>query len=231
MGFDLICEVDDPPGHGSHHRPGAWFATTTSSTREPSTLAEGSDASTIETAAVRSVPSCLGEEFEAVYAAGAHDREVSPVEGCRLGDIETFGGGDDRCIDRSERQVWILAHQFGDAQPIGCRHGFDAEFTRGQVTQETGFSMCAETTSDEVDHLGDHQGRDDQGTEMRQEEIKGLVVVPVVGVNVSIKRPGIDQDRYLATSAVRSSSIRSAMSSRPLRPAPAARSRRSRPPR
>lgn len=59
---------------------------------------------------------------------------------------------------------------------------------------------------------------------MCQEEIKGLVMVPVVGVDVGVERPGVDQDRYLATSAARISSIRSEMSSRPLRPAAAARS-------
>lgn len=56
-------------------------------------------------------------------------------------------------------------------------------------------------------------------------------MMSVVGVDVGVERPGVYQDRYLVTSAARSSSIRSEMSSRPLRPAPAARSRRSRPPR
>ena len=59
---------------------------------------------------------------------------------------------------------------------------------------------------------------------MGQEEFKRLVMVSVVGVDVGVERPGVDQDRYFATSAARISSIRSEMSSRPLRPAPAARS-------
>ena len=59
---------------------------------------------------------------------------------------------------------------------------------------------------------------------MGQEEIKGLVMVPVIGVDVGVERPCVDQDRYLATSAARISSILSEMSSRPLRPAAAARS-------
>lgn len=58
---------------------------------------------------------------------------------------------------------------------------------------------------------------------MGQEEVKGVVMVPVVGVDVGVERSGVDQDRYFATSAARISSMRSEMSSRPLRPAPAAR--------
>lgn len=163
--------------------------------------------------------------------ARAHDREVSAVESRKLGDIEAFGGGDDRRIDRPERKISIFVHQLGDAQPIRYCHGFDAEFTSGQVTEETDLGICAEATSDEVDHLGYHQGRDDQWTWMPQEKVEGCVVMSVVGVDIGVERPGVDQDRYLVTSAARSSSIRSEMSSRPLRPAPAARSLRSRPPR
>jgi len=47
-------------------------------------------------------------------------------------------------------------------------------------------------------------------------------MVTVVGVDVGIQRSGVDQESYRSTSAARISSIRSEMSSRPLRPAPAA---------
>ena len=66
---------------------------------------------------------------------------------------------------------------------------------------------------------------------MRQKKIKGTAVMSVVGVDIGVERSGVDQDRYWVTSTARSSSIRSEMSSRPLRPAPAARSWRFRPPR
>lgn len=42
---------------------------------------------------------------------------------------------------------------------------------------------------------------------MRQEKVEGLVVRSVV--DVGVERTSVDQDRYLVTSAARSSSIRS----------------------
>ena len=58
---------------------------------------------------------------------------------------------------------------------------------------------------------------------MGEQEVKRLAVVTVVGVDVGIQWSSVDQDGYFATSDARISSIRSEMSSRPLRPAPAAR--------
>ena len=58
---------------------------------------------------------------------------------------------------------------------------------------------------------------------MGEQELKRLAVVAVVGIDVGVERSGVDQGGYLATSAARISSMRSEMSSRPLRPAPAAR--------
>lgn len=138
-------------------------------------------------------------------------------------DVQTLSSGNNRGIDRSQWQVPILAHQFGDAQPVPRRHRLDRELACGQVAQETDFGICAEPSSDEVDHFGDNERWDDQRTGMAQEELEAVVMVPVVGVDVGIKRPSVDQDRYSTTSTARISSIRSDMSSRPLRPAPAAR--------
>jgi len=54
-------------------------------------------------------------------------------------------------------------------------------------------------------------------------------VIAVVGVDVGVERAGVDEEGYGVTSAARISSMRSEMSSRPLRPA-AARNRRGGPP-
>ena len=59
----------------------------------------------------------------------------------------------------------------------------------------------------------------------------GLHHIAVVGVDVGIQRSRIDENSYRPTSAARISSIRSEISSRPLRPTPAARRRRCWPPR
>ncbi len=177
------------------------------------------------------IGSLSGQEIEAGDVSGANDREVPSIDCCNLVEIETFSGGYYRCVHRPKRQFPVLAHEFGDAQPVSCCHGIDRELARGQITQETHFCFRAESGSDEVDHLGDHQGWNDEGTGMGQQEIEGVMMVTVVGVDVGVKRPGVYEESYLATSATRISSMRSEMSSRPLRPAPAARRRRSFPPR
>ena len=58
---------------------------------------------------------------------------------------------------------------------------------------------------------------------MLQQQVERFDVVPVVGINVGVERPCVDEEGYRVTSAARISSIRLEMSSRPLRPAPAAR--------
>jgi hypothetical protein len=70
--------------------------------------------------------------------------------------------------------------------------------------------------------LGDHQGRDDQRAGVRAEQLQAGEMMAVVGVDRGVEGAGVDNDRYLGTSAARISSIRSEMSVRPLRPAPAA---------
>ncbi len=61
---------------------------------------------------------------------------------------------------------------------------------------------------------------------MVQQELERFGVVAVVGIDVGVERSRVDEEGYRATSAARISSMRSEMSSRPLRPAPAARRRR-----
>jgi hypothetical protein len=170
-------------------------------------------------------------EFECVGMGGANDGEVPSVECGDLGDSQPFGCCHDRTVDGSQRQVPILTHQFGDAEPVACHDRLDGEFARREITQEADLGFGAKPCSDEVGHLGDHEYRHDQWTGMLQQELERFGVVPVVGVDVGIERPGVDEEGYRATSAERISSMRSEMSSRPLRPAPAARRRRWRPPR
>ncbi len=58
---------------------------------------------------------------------------------------------------------------------------------------------------------------------MVQQELERFGVMAVVGIDVGIERSRVDEEGYRVTPAARISSIRSEMSSRPLRPAPAAR--------
>lgn len=168
-----------------------------------------------------------GEKRECSDMLGTHDGEVAPVDRRDLGDAQALGGSDDRGIHRPERQGAVARDQFGDPQPVRDRHRLNGERPAGQVPEEANLGPCAETSHQEVDHLGDDQGRDDERPRVGLEQFEGGRVVRVIGVDVGVQRSGVDDERgYRATSAARISSMRSETSLRPLCPAPAARSRR-----
>lgn len=54
---------------------------------------------------------------------------------------------------------------------------------------------------------------DDQRAPMRFEERQAGAVVPIVGIDVGVERPGVDDESYGDISEVSISSMRSAMSS------------------
>jgi len=121
-------------------------------------------------------------------------------------------------------QVAVQGGQLNDAQPIGGNHGLDAERAACEVAEEAHFGFRTETITEQVGNLGDDEHGDDQRAGVRFEKLQRWHVVGVVGVDVRIKRPRVDNKRtYRKTSAARISSIRSEMSVRPLRPAAAAR--------
>lgn len=59
---------------------------------------------------------------------------------------------------------------------------------------------------------------------MGLQEVEACRVMPIIGIDVGVQGPRIDEDGYRVISELRSSSIRSEMSLTPLLPAPAARS-------
>jgi len=65
---------------------------------------------------------------------------------------------------------------------------------------------------------------------MVSQQFESGAVIAVVGVDIGVERAGVDEEGYGVTSAARISSMRSETSSRPLRPAAAARNRRGGPP-
>ena len=154
---------------------------------------------------------------------GTYDREVLPVECCDLSDVKPLGCSHYRCVNGSEGEIPVPADQLGDAEPVTGHHRLDDELPGGEIAQEPDFGVWSEATPDEVDDLGDDKCRDDEGTRVSEQEVKRLAMVAVVGIDVGVERSGVDQRGYLTTSAARISSMRSEMSSRPLRPAPAAR--------
>lgn len=170
-------------------------------------------------------------QVERLRVEWSYRREVTPVEGGDAGDSESLGCGDDRCVHRSERKIAVLEYQFGHPDPIACYNRFDGELTRRQITEEPHFGLGTQPTADQVEDLGEDQGRNDQRAGVGQQEVERRRMVAVVGVDIGVEGSCVDQDRFRGTSAARISSIRSEMSSQPLRPAAAARRWRRRPPR
>lgn len=148
---------------------------------------------------------------------------MSPVEGCDLCDVEALCSSNYRCVNGSEGEIPVPTHQLGDVEPVTGHHRLDRELACGEITEKTDFGLYTQPTPDEVDDLGDDKGREDQGTRVGDQELNRIAMMAVIGVDVRVERSGINQGGYLATSAAKISSMRSEMSSRPLRPAPAAR--------
>ena len=96
------------------------------------------------------------------------------------------------------------------------------ECARGEVAEESDFGLPAESRADQVGDFGDHEDRDDQRAGVAFEQVEACVVVRVVGVDVRVERPGVDDQCDDCCSARKISSMRSETSLRPLRPAPAA---------
>jgi hypothetical protein len=153
----------------------------------------------------------------------ANDGEVAVVDSRDVGDVQTFGRGDDRGIYRAQGQAAVARDEFGDTQPVAGCHWFDREGTAGEISEKPDFRFGPEACREQVDDFGDDQDRDDEWAGMCFKKLQCSSVIGVVGVYVGVQRSGVNDDRgYRATSAARISSIRSETSLRPLCPAPAA---------
>lgn len=100
--------------------------------------------------------------------------------------------------------------------------GLEDEDPRGEVGDESRLGLPADPRPEQVRDLGDDERRDDQRAGVRLEQLEACGVVRVVGIDVRVQRPGVDDQRDGALSERRISSMRSETSLRPLRPAAAA---------
>jgi hypothetical protein len=167
------------------------------------------------------------QEDERVGVTRPDDAEVAAVDGRELGEAEPLRGGDDRRVDRAEREVAVAGDELGNAQPVGGEHGLDRECARGKVAEEADLWLDAEACAEEERDLSDDERGNDQRTWMRLEKLEGRSVVGVVRVDVGVEGTRVDDDPgYRLTSAARISSIRADTSLTPLWPALAAPSRR-----
>ena len=159
--------------------------------------------------------------------ARPHDREVSSVDGRDRRKAQAFSRRDDGRVDRAQWQIAVPGDEFGDPQPVRYGDWFDGERSTGEVAEEPDFGLGPQPGRQQIDDLGDDEGRDDQGSGVCFEQLERGCVMSVVGVDVGVERARVDDDGgYRATSAARISSMRSETSLRPLRPAAAAPSRR-----
>ena len=123
---------------------------------------------------------------------GPDDCEVATVEGSDLGDPQPLASHHDGGIDRPQGQVVVGPHELGDAQPIARLHRLDGECPSREIPQKADFRRSAESRRYEVDDLGDHQMRDDQGPGMGFQQLQAGCVVPIIGVDVGIERAGVN---------------------------------------
>ena len=119
-----------------------------------------------------------GQEREG-SEGGLDDVEVPAVGRRDLACVESFGRRDDAGVDGAEVEVSVAGDEFGDAEPVAGCDGFGEEVAGGEVADEADLGLGAEPGGDQVDDLGDDQGRDDQGSWVGLEEVEAGGVVGV----------------------------------------------------
>jgi hypothetical protein len=147
---------------------------------------------------------------------------VPTIERRQRRNPEALGRSHDRGVDRSQGQVAVLPDELADSQPIAGAHRLYREGAAGDIAEKPDFRLRTDASRQQIRDLGDRQDRDDERARMRLEQPTTGVVMAVVGIDVSVERSRVDEERYRPASLAKISSIRTEMSSRPLAPAPAA---------
>ena len=136
--------------------------------------------------------------------------------------VESFGCSYYGCVDRPQWQIAVLMDEFGDAEPVGRSDWLNSQVPAREVAEEADLGRGPKSSANQVDNLGDHQRRNGEWFGIVEKEREAGFMMAVVGVDIGVKRAGIDYECDCETSLARISSMRSEMSERPLRPAPAA---------
>lgn len=161
--------------------------------------------------------------------ARADDAEMAAVERRHFGDAEPLRCRDHRGVYGAERQVSVLGDELRDADGVAGMQRLDREAAGGEIAEEADLGLPAQPGCDQVGDLGDDERGEDEGARVGFEQLQAGRVVGVVGVDVGVEGPGVEDQRDGAISAARISSIRSETSLWPLRPLAVA-LRRRRPP-
>jgi hypothetical protein len=167
-----------------------------------------------------------GENLKRSYVFRADHSEVPSIE--RRDDIEaeSLGKRHDGCVDSPKRQIAISSDELCDPYPIACENRCRSKAARGEIAKEPHFGCPAKAAFDEIGDFGDDKLWDQQRSWVGFKQLQACLVVAVVLVDIGVKRSGIDDQRDRRASCRMLSSMRRAVSRRPLRPALAAIRRR-----
>lgn len=162
------------------------------------------------------------DDLERVGVSRTDNREVPTVERRQLHEAESLCRSDDRGVHGTEGHVPIRGHELGDPDPVGRPNRFRDQVPCREVTKEPDLRLRTESGLEQIRHLGDNELWDDQRPGVTLEQGQAGFVVPIVLVDVGVEGTGIDDQRDRRASRRRISSMRRAVSRRPLRPALAA---------
>jgi hypothetical protein len=155
----------------------------------------------------------------------ANDGEVS-IQRRNSTDAQSLGKSHHGGIDGPEGKVAISGDELCDPHPIAGENWLGQKVPGGEISKEPHFRRPAQTRLDETGHFGDHELRHEQRAWMGFEELQAHFMIVVIFVDVGVERAGIDDQRDRRASCRMISSMRRAVSRRPLRPALAAIRRR-----
>ena len=147
---------------------------------------------------------------------GANDVEVAMIKRRNLHDPAALGGGDYGGVHAAKWQVVVSGDEFRHPEQIGRMDRLDGEAAGGQVSEEADLRLPANTRTEQIDDLGDHEAWDEQRPPIRLQQFPTRRMVRIVAVNVGVQRARVDDQRDRSTSEAMISSIRSEMSVRPL---------------
>ena len=178
----------------------------------------------------RPLPASSRKNLERRHVFRTNHGEAPAVESGNDPCAETFGRGYHRRIHGTEGKVVVCGDQFRDADPVSRENRFREQVAGCQISEEADLRGPSEPRLEEVSDLRHDELGHDEGTFVRLQERQADLVIAIVLVDVCVERPGIDDQRDRRASRRRISSMRRAVSRRPLRPAFAAIRRRRPPP-
>lgn len=138
-----------------------------------------------------------------------HNAEMTAVERCHFRGAKPLGHGDHGSVDCAQRQIAVLGYELSDADRVLCVQWLDEEVAGGQVAKEADLGLPSKAGPDQIGDLGDDQRGEDERSRMGLEQLQAGSVMSVIGIDVGVKGPGVEDQRDGAISEERISSIRS----------------------